>query len=67
MAESIMLDNAKDFAVEVVGLCMKLRIEQKEYVLTKQLTKSGTSIGANIYESKYAQSKADLSQKCKLR
>lgn len=66
MAESIMLDKAKDFAVEVVGLCRKISIEQKEYVLTKQLTKSGTSIGANIYESKYAQSKADFISKMQI-
>ena len=66
MADSIMLEKAKDFAVEVVDVCRQISFEQKEYVLTKQLMKSGTSIGANIYESKYAQSKADFISKMQI-
>ena len=63
MSDSIMLDKAKDFAVDIVNLCRQISFEKKEYVLTKQLMRSGTSIGANIHESKYAQSKPDFVSK----
>ena len=53
MAESIMLDKAKDFAVEIINLCKTIKETKKETVLTNQLLRSGTSIGANIHESKY--------------
>ncbi len=66
MSDSIMLEKSKDFAVEIVVLCKKITDEQKEYVLTKQLLRSATSIGANIHESKYAQSKADFISKMKI-
>ena len=66
MSESIMLEKSKDFAVEIVVLCKKITEEQKEYVLTKQLLRSATSIGANIHEAKYAQSKADFISKMKI-
>ena len=56
MSNSIMLDKSKDFAVEIINLCKEIREAEKEYVLTNQLLRSGTSIGANIHESKYAQS-----------
>ena len=55
MSESIMLEKAKDFAVEIVNLCRDIKSNQHESVLTNQLLRSGTSIGANIHESKYAQ------------
>ena len=54
MAESIMLDKAKDFAVNIVNLCRNIKETKRESVLTNQLLRSGTSIGANIHESKYA-------------
>ncbi|MBR3576594.1 MAG: four helix bundle protein, partial [Clostridia bacterium] len=60
MADSIMLDRAKDFAVEIINLCKKIKETKKESVLTNQLIRSGTSIGANIHESKYAHSTADF-------
>ncbi len=66
MAESIMLDKAKDFAVEIVNLCRDIKREQKESILTNQLLRSGTSIGANIHESKYAHSKADFTAKMQI-
>jgi hypothetical protein len=40
-----------NFTVRIVKLCMNLNDEKKEYVLSKQLLKSGTSIGANIREA----------------
>ena len=63
MAESIMLDKAKNFAVEIINICKSIKQNQKESVLTNQLIRSGTSIGANIHESKYAVSTADFVSK----
>ena len=60
MAESIMLDKAKDFAVHIVNLCKSIKETKKESVLTNQLLRSGTSIGANTHESKYAHGTADF-------
>ena len=51
------------FAVRVVKLCKFLREEQKEFTMTKQLLRSGTSIGANIAEAQQAQSKSDFVHK----
>ena len=51
------------FAIRIVNLCKHLREEKKEYILTKQLLRSGTSIGANIAEAQQAQSKSDFIHK----
>ena len=51
MAESIMLEKAKDFAVNIVNLCKHIKETKREAVLTNQLLRAGTSIGANIHES----------------
>ena len=51
------------FAVRMVKLCRYLREEKKEYVLSKQLLRSGTSIGANVAEAQQAQSRADFISK----
>jgi four helix bundle protein len=51
------------FAVEIVKLAQFLVTEKKEYVLSKQILKSGTSIGALIRESEFAASKADFINK----
>ena len=48
------------FAVRIVKLCKYLREEKKEYIVSKQLLRAGTSIGANIAESQQAQSRADF-------
>ena len=66
MAESIMLDRAKDFAVEIINMCKNIKETKRESVLTNQLMRSGTSIGANIHESKYAQSSADFISKMQI-
>ena len=66
MAQSIMLDLAKDFAVEIIHICRKIKETNKEHVLTNQLIRSGTSVGANIHESKYAQSSADFISKMQI-
>ena len=51
------------FAVRIVNLCRYLRDGQKEYILSKQLMRSGTSIGANVAEAQQAQSKPDFINK----
>ena len=51
------------FAVRITKLCRYLQNEQKEFVLTKQLLRSGTSIGANVSEAQQAQSRADFVNK----
>ena len=51
------------FAVRCVMLQRLLSSERNEYVLSKQLLRSGTSIGANVREGKNAQSKADFINK----
>ena len=48
------------FAVRIVKLCRILADRNKEHVLSKQLLRSGTSIGANISEAEKGQSKADF-------
>lgn len=52
-----------DFAVRIVNLCKYLTNEKKEFVLSKQLLRSGTSIGANICEAQKAQSTPDFTSK----
>ena len=51
------------FAVRVVKLCRYLRNEKQEFILSKQLLRAGTSIGANIAESQQAQSRPDFISK----
>ena len=53
-------EKSRRFAVRIVHLYQQLTAEQKEYVLSKQLLRSGTSIGANIAEAQRAQSRADF-------
>ena len=54
---------SKSFALRVVRLYKNLINEHKEYVLSRQLLRSGTSIGANVHEGKDAQSRADFCSK----
>ena len=66
MSESIMLDKAKDFAVKIINICKSIKEAKRESVLTNQLMRSGTSIGANIHESKYAHGTADFISKMQI-
>jgi four helix bundle protein len=66
VAESIMLEKSKDFAVNIVNLCKRIKETKRESVLTNQLLRSGTSIGANIHESKYAHGTADFIAKMQI-
>ena len=60
MRNSIIAEKSKLFAIRIIKLYQFLCSEKKEYVMSKQLLKSGTSIGANIKESLRAQSKPDF-------
>lgn len=60
MAENILHTKSLDFAVRIVNLSRYLTQERNEYVLYKQILRSGTSIGANVSETINAQSHADF-------
>lgn len=62
MTKNIVQNKSYALAIEVVSICRILQ-QKHEYVLSKQLLKSGTSVGANIQESAYAQSRADFISK----
>lgn len=61
--ENIIVDKSKAFAIRIVKLAQYLSLDKKEYVLSKQVLRSGTSIGANVKEAIRAQSKADFISK----
>ena len=63
MKENAVVDKSFEFAVRIVKLYKYLVQEHKEYVLSKQLLRCGTSIGANIAEAQRGQSKADFTAK----
>jgi four helix bundle protein len=60
---NIVLEKSFAFAVGIVKTSRRLQLEQREWVLSKQLIRSGTSIGANIEEAIAAQSKKDFLSK----
>ncbi len=61
--ESPIRDKSYAFALAIVKLSRVLQTESKEFVLSRQLLKSGTSIGAQIREAEHAQSRADFIHK----
>ena len=64
--DNIVEEKSFRFAVRIVNLCRHLADTKKEYVLSKQVLRSGTSIGANIAESQNAQSRADFLSKLEI-
>ena len=60
MKDNIVLDKSFNFAVRIVKLYKYFCSEKKEYILSKQLLRCGTSIGANINEAQAGQSKKDF-------
>ena len=66
MADSVLRDKAKQFAKDVVFLCREIKSNHKEAVLANQLLRSATSIGANLHEAQYAQSKKDFISKLEI-
>jgi four helix bundle protein len=63
MKNNIILTKSFEFAIQVIKLYEHLVKEKKEFVLSKQLLKSGTSIGANVEEAMGGYSKKDFSSK----
>ena len=63
MKENTVAEKSFEFAVRVVNLGKYLVQNKKEYILSKQLIRSGTSIGANVSEAQRGQSKADFTAK----
>ena len=57
---SVIEEKSKSFAIRIVRLYQYLKDEKNEYVLSKQLLRSGTSVGANLSEAKYAISRNDF-------
>ena len=63
MSKSIVKEKSFEFAIRIVKLYKYLMEEKKEFVLSKQLLRCGTSIGANINEAQQGQSKKDFLMK----
>ncbi len=63
MKENILKEKAYKFALRIVKLYQYLANEKREFVMSKQVLRSGTSIGANIEEANQAQSKMDFIHK----
>jgi four helix bundle protein len=61
--DNVVKEKSFKFALRIVRLYRYLQEEKQEYVLSKQVLRSGTAIGAMIRESQYAQSKADFIHK----
>ena len=66
MKDSPLIQKSKAFALEVIRECNAVKSARRESVLTNQLLRSGTSIGANIREAFYAHSKADFVAKLQI-
>ncbi|MGN0976868.1 MAG: four helix bundle protein [Faecousia sp.] len=66
MSESPLRDKSKEFAKQIVILCRNIKANQRESVLTNQLLRSGTSIGANLHEAQYAQGTKDFISKLEI-
>ncbi len=58
--ENVVVEKSKAFALRIIRMYQFLQGERKEYVLSKQALRSGTSIGANVKEAVRGQSKADF-------
>ena len=63
MNENVVVEKSLDFAVRVVNLNKYLHKQHGEYVMSKQLLRCGTSIGANVAEAQRGQSMADFAAK----
>ena len=66
MQESPLITKSKEFALQIIRVCNEIKNTKKESVLTNQLVRSGTSVGANIREAFYAHGKADFIAKLQI-
>lgn len=65
MANDKLAEQSMDFAVQIINLVKRLK-EQREGIMSNQIGRSGTSIGANIREAKYAHGTADFISKMQI-
>ena len=63
MRKNVLIEISKEFAVKIINLCDSLK---NCYTISNQLSRSGTSIGANIHEAQYAHGKADFISKLEI-
>jgi four helix bundle protein len=63
MKNTVLKDKSFEFGIMVVTFYQRLRSEKKEYVLSKQLLRSGTAVGALVREAEFGQSRADFISK----
>ena len=63
ISNNLLAEKSKTFGVRIVKCHQYLTSKRREYMISKQIYRSGTSIGANVHESIYAQSKADFVNK----
>ncbi len=63
MGRSILRDKSYAFAIVIVRMAQGLQQQRKEYVLSKQLLRSGTAVGALLAEAEFGQSKTDFIHK----
>ena len=63
MSDSVLKTKSKAFAVRIVHLFKHLQEDKREFVMSKQVLRSGTSIGANIHEAFFGQSRKDFTSK----
>lgn len=66
MKDNILVDKTKGFAKEIIKVARNVRVKHKEYSLADQLLRAGTSIGANVHEANYAQSRVDFISKLEI-
>ena len=66
MADSLLITKSKEFALQIIKVCNEVKQNKKESVLTNQLIRSGTSVGANIREAFYGHGTADFIAKLQI-
>lgn len=66
MKENLIIDKSKQFAIRIIRLYQHLNENNREFVLSKQILRSGTSIGANVREAVQAQSRKDFVSKMQI-
>ena len=66
MNNNPLITKSKEFALQIIKVCNQIKREKKETVLTNQLIRSGTSVGANIREAFYGHGTADFIAKLQI-
>ena len=61
--DNVIMDKTMDFSVRIVTMFKYLKYEKKEFDMSRQVLRSGTSIGANVHEANEAQTKKDFHAK----